>query len=463
MKKLITVLGFVCLSQFAMAQIPSALQARLQDTLEDIKAKYNFKGLSAALSFKTFGIWKSAVGESEAGTPLSPDMLIGIGSNTKTFVSAMMIKLAENGQVNLNDTIGKWLSGYKNIDGKITIRQLLNHTSGIYNFTMNKTTWDSFYTDLSRVWTKEEILRKFVLAPAFAPGADWGYSNTNYTIASLIEEKITGQPIHKLLRDSILIPNKLAHTFFPPYEIASDPYAHLWTEYDINPGIDDIGEYATSSIYPKETNSLADGAGALVSTPEDNVKFWKALMSGSIIQKTSIKNELLKWSGFGSSINDYGLGIFKERVVGNIVLAHGGTNTAQINENLSDTLNDIYITVLSNQDSLDNGYVALVVAALYKTALDYKKLGIEEDVVTANTTIRCYPNPAKNVLYVHHDNEPITNLSLLDMTGRMVLEQEVSRTDKISKVNIEQLESGLYLLQVHGLDIEKSTQIQIVK
>ena len=107
-------------------------------------------------------------------------------------------------------------------------------------------------------------------------------------------------------------------------------------------------------------------------TPEDNVKFWKALMKGSIIQKNSLRNELLKWSGFGSSISDCGLGIFKERVVGNIILGHGGTNTAQINENLSDTLNDVYITVLSNQDSLDNGYVALVVAVLYKVALDYK-------------------------------------------------------------------------------------------
>lgn len=462
MKKLITLIGLFCISHYAMAQIPAALQFRLQDTLEDMKAKYNFKGLSAAVSFKTFGIWKSAVGESEVGTALSPDMLIGIGSNTKTFVSAMMIKLAENGQVNLNDTIGKWLSGYKNIDGKITIRQILNHTSGIYNYTMNKATWDSFRIDLKRVWTKEEILRNFVLAPTFTPSTDWGYSNTNYTIASLIEEKITGQPIHKLLRDSILIPNKLTHTFFPPYEIASDPYAHIWSEYDSVPGLDDLGEYATSAIFPKEVNSLPDGAGALVSTPEDNVKFWKALMNGSIIQKTSIKNELLKWSGWGTAINDYGLGIFKERIIGNIVFSHGGTWIGQINNNFSDTLNDIYITVLSNQDSLDNDFLYDVVAALYKVTLDYKKLGIE-GISTTNNTINCYPNPSKNVLYVHHDKELITSLSLWDMTGRMVLEQEVSRTEKTSKINTEQLESGLYLLKVRGLDIEKSIQIQIVK
>lgn len=462
MKKLITLIGLFCISHYAMAQIPAALQVRLQDTLEDMKAKYNFKGLSAAVSFKTFGIWKSAVGESEAGTALSPDMLIGIGSNTKTFVSAMMIKLAENGQVNLNDTIGKWLSGYKNIDGKITIRQILNHTSGINSFTNNKDTWDSVNIDLKRIWTKDEILKKFVSTPSFAAGSNWEYSNTNYIIAGLIEEKIVGKSIQNLLRDSILIPNNLLHTFFPPYEKATDSYAHLWADWDGDGLLDDVGEYSSSVILPKEINSIADAAGALVSTPEDNVKFWKALMKGSIIQKTSIKNELLKWSGWGSTISDYGLGIFKERHIGNIVFSHGGTWIGQINENLSDTLNDIYITVFSNQDSLKNGYVALVVDALYKVMLDYKKLGIE-DIATANTTIRCYPNPAKNVLYVHHDNEPITNLLLWDMTGRMVLEQEVSRTDKISKVNIEQLESGLYLLQVRGLDIEKSTQIQIVK
>jgi D-alanyl-D-alanine carboxypeptidase len=462
MKKIITLLGLYFISHYTTAQIPAALQLRLQDTLEDMKAKYNFKGLSAAASFKSFGIWKSAVGESAAGVPLSPDMLIGIGSNTKTFVSVMMIKLSERGLVNLDDTIGKWVSGYANINGAATIRQLLNHTSGIYSYTDNSATWDSVESNLKRIWTKEEVLRKFVLTPSFAPGKGWEYSNTNYIIAGLIEEKITGKPIQQLLRDSILVPTNLTHVFFPPYEIAADPYAHLWTDWDGDKTLDDVGEYASSSILPKEVNSVADAAGAFVSTSEDIVKFWKALMRGSIISKTSVKNELLRWSGFGSSTSDYGLGIFKDKYLGNTVFHHGGTWIGQINENLSDTINDIYITLLSNQDSLKNEYVVEVVKALYKVMLDYRSLSIEATALS-NSDIRYYPNPAKNILYVNHNNELITNLSLWDMTGKMILQQKVPPTESISIINTEQLESGIYLLRVQGISVEESTKIQVLK
>lgn len=448
MKKLITLLSGALFAGAVHAQIPAALQTKFHDTLVAMQSKYQFKGLSAAVSFKSLGIWKDAAGISTASTPLSTDMLIGIGSNTKTFVSAMMLKLKEAGKVNLNDTIGKWVSGYPNIKGSITVRQILNHTSGINSYTNNLSTWDSINKDLSRIWTKDEILRKFVQAPSFAPGTSWEYCNTNFIIAALIEEQICGKPIEQVLRDSILTPQGLKHTFFPPYEIATDPYAHLWSDFNGDDILDDVGEYATSTMLPKEINSIADGAGALVSTAEDNVKFWSALMGGSIIGKSTIVNDLLSWSGFGTSTSEYGLGIFKARYLGNIVFSHGGTWIGQINENLADTGNRIFITVLSNQDSLQNDMVLKVVLALYKVALDYSKLSIDDKLITSTASFTLYPNPAKNEVHIYTESNEAKTIRMYDVTGRMVQSVNVPATEHQVQMALNDFVPGTYIVEL---------------
>jgi hypothetical protein len=117
---------------------------------------------------------------------------------------------------------------------------------------------------------------------------------------------------------------------------------------------------------------------------------------------------------------------------------------------------------LSNQDSLDNGYVALVVAALYKTALNYQKLSVE-DIAVSNTSIACYPNPAKDILYVNHNNLPITHLSLWDMTGKMLLQQKADKITSSSMLNLQSIPSGLYLLKAETMEQSHSMKIEIIK
>lgn len=460
MKKITTLLVALTLCTGVKAQLPAALESRLQDTLQNMRVTYGFRGLSAAVSFKGMGIWKSAVGISEAGTALSADKLIGIGSNTKTFVSAMMVKLSEAGLVNLNDTIGKWISGYANINGSATIRQVLNQTSGFNSYTDNARTWDSINRDLGRIWTKEELLHKFVDAPSFAPGKSWEYSNTNYIIAGMIEEKITGKSIQQLLRDSILVPNALHHTFFPPYEKATDTYAHLWSDWDGDGILDDVGEYATSVMLRKEINSVADAAGGLVSTAEDNVKFWEALMRGHIISKTALRNDFLKWTGFGSASSEYGLGVFRSKYFTRTVFSHGGTWIGQINENMADTAENIYITVLSNQDSLKNDYVAMVVKALYKVTLEYKSLGIENHN-TPLSIVSLYPNPAKEIAYLSDTREGNKTIHILDSYGRVVLEDKVSANVPLIPLKIHSLSAGTYIVQVTAGQMTATTPLLV--
>lgn len=462
MKKLITLLALGIWGHTVQAQVPAALQAKFQDTLADMQAKYGFKGLSAAVYYKNSGIWKSAVGLSGSSTPLSPDMLIGIGSNTKTFISVLMIKMQEAGLLSLDDSIGKWISGYPNINGAISIRQILNHTSGINSYTNNAATWDSVDKDLTRIWTKDEILRKFVSAPSFAPGTNWEYSNTNFIIAGLIQEKISGKSIQQLIRDSILTPQGLGKTFFPPYETASIPYAHLWSDFDGDGLLDDIGAYDSPGALPKEINSFADAAGALVSTAEDNVKFWRALMNGAIIKKSSMSSDLFRWSGFGSSSNDYGAGIFKIRMLSKIVFSHGGTWIGQINENLSDTNNNINITVLSNQDSLQNDELALVVAALYKVALDYQKLDVPELANVTGQNLMLYPNPARSQLFVSGLAKGEKTVRLYDIMGRQ-LKSYTTEENNLLHLSELNFPAGRYVIEVGSQETVQRAMFDIVE
>lgn len=419
------------------AQLPVTLEQHFQDTLDHMRSLYHFKGLTAAVSYKNAGTWKGAAGDSYDGTPMATDMLVGIGSNTKTFVSTIMLKLYEDGLVDLSDTIGTWLQGYANINGAITIKQVLNHTSGIFSYTEHPDFADSVNTNPSKVWTKEEILHDFVQAPDFAPGTNWNYSNTNFIIAGIIEEAVTGRQVYQLIRDSILTPNQLNETFFPPYETATLPYAHFWTN---------IGNgYLEDWAMPLELYSIANSAGGMVSTASDNTKFWQALFNGDIIKKSTLNDEMLHYVSITPSIG-YGLGIFKEVMLGHVIFDHGGTWIGQINSNLMDTTRGIAITVLSNQDSLENDYTEKVVAALYKVALTQQSTAV--NTVNANAIdYTFYPNPAKDFLYLSTTDNKTKTVIVSAMDGRVIFNQQFNAGQPVS-VSLQNISSGIYAVTV---------------
>lgn len=433
----------LCLGLNSFAQIPAGLQQRLRDTLDYMQAHYEVRGVSAAVSVRNQGQWKGAAGISEPGVPLSDNLLIGIGSNTKTFVSALVLRMEELNLLQLNDTIGRWIQGYPNINGAVTVKQLLNHTSGLFSYTESDAMWDSLLNDPMRVWTKEEILEHFVEAPDFAPGTSWNYSNTNYIIAGIILEQVSGRQVHELIRDSILAPLHMDHTFYPPQETPAYGFAGFWG---------DGGRY----ILPLATYSLPSSAGALVSNPEDVVRFWEGLFSGSIISKGTLHSKMLEMAvNSPDNLYGYGLGIFKDNYFGNNGYSHGGTWLGQINSNFTDTVHGITICVLSNQDSLSNNYTDAVVAALYKVFLD--ATGITQ---TANNAIMpaCYPNPASDRLYM--DNPAFEGsriLRICSLDGRLVKEQSFGASEKVM-MDLRAVKPGIYLLTVTDEKGRKGSQ-----
>ena len=169
------------------------LDKRLQTVLDKGLVKYDIRGVSAAI-VNSDSVWVGTAGISHDMVSMKPDMLFSIGSVTKNFVAALTLKLAEEGTLSLEDRLSDWLPAYPYVDPEITIRQLLNHTSGIYMFWNNDDLWDALKNDRSRKWTPEEVLG-YIKEPDFAPGEGWRYSNTNYLLMAMIIEKATGSTL----------------------------------------------------------------------------------------------------------------------------------------------------------------------------------------------------------------------------------------------------------------------------
>jgi len=444
MKKIVLLTVLLALSFAVQAQLPTELSAKLQDTLTYFKDQYRVKGISAAVSYKEFDTWTSALGESVPGQALSSDMLIGIGSNTKTFLSALMLKLYENGLINLNDTIGNWITGYPNINGAVTIRQLLTHTSGIAEY-IDDPVYDSLVMHPEKNWTRAQLF-DMIEAPYFAPGSSIAYSNSNYIIAGEIIEAVTGRELQHLFRDSIFIPLGLEHTFYPPFEPVADTYAGFWTNWDGIGNLDLVANWnTTGSLLPVNINTIARDAGAIVATAADVVLFWKNLLKGNIISKQTLNSKMFEWSGFGNNNDEYGLGVFFERYRGRPMFHHGGTWIGQINSNLNDTLNDIYVAVLSNQDSLDNDFTETVAKALYDVVYNYQTSSIT--TMTRHPGINFYPNPATDFVHIAiSEGLSIEQCSLYSVNGTLLQTIAGSRKEALH-ISLRDLSPGSYFLR----------------
>jgi len=443
MKRILLLAFCFCVYGTMSAQLPTNIQGRLQDTLNVLYNQYNFKGLSVAVSYKNFGVWTAAAGVSDDQTALRPDQLIGIGSNTKTFISTLLLQLREHNQIDLEDTIGTWVSGLPNINGAITIKQLLNHTSGIADYLENSVIMDSLNINPDKFWERTELLQ-LTPAPYFNPGASIEYSNTNYLLAGYIAEQVTGRPIQELLRDSIYAPAGLMHTYFPPFEPVTDEYASFWTDLNGDNILDNgMNWNQPGSVLPVQINTLARDAGAIVATAGDVVLFWRALLEGDLIAKQTLNTLMFQPSGFGNQNSDYGMGVFMEKYRGNRTFSHGGTWIGQINSNMNDTLNDIYIAVLSNQDSLDNDYTQRVAAALYDVL--YNEQATSATDLKKTKQIKLFPNPTQGNVSIDGLSSKET-IYLYDIMGKLLKRIECTGPQDI--ISLNEFADGIYYLQI---------------
>ncbi|MCC9145930.1 MULTISPECIES: serine hydrolase domain-containing protein [unclassified Arthrobacter] len=266
----------------------------------------------------------SGVGNVETGEDVPVDGEVRIGSNTKTFTAVTVLQLVEQGLVELDAPVETYLPGLvrgEGIDGaNITVRQLLQHTSGLPEFS------DELAVDIKKIqhayMSPRDLLDLALAHPAqFAPGESWDYSNTNYVVLGLIVEKVTQRPLSEEITKRIIEPLDLQHTYFPS-----------------------VGEQGFRGDHPSGYHMEADGerfdvttldpswawaAGQIIASPSDVNEFTRAVLDGRLLSEESmtemqktvpIPDEESLWPG-----SEYGLGLQSHPLsCGGDIWGHGG-------------------------------------------------------------------------------------------------------------------------------------------
>lgn len=290
----------------ATAGIDEAMRMRLQRTVDSVQRAEKIQGVSAAVLIDD-DIWAGTAGESFAGSPLRPDMVLGIGSNTKTLMSVALLRLQEQGRVDLDATISKWVPRHPNIDSTITVRQLLNHTSGVGDYSALKNYRDACLAEPTRRWALNELL-DLIPVQQFAPGSSGGYCNTNYLLAGIVAQEVTGLSLYQIFRRELFNPLSMDSTRLYPDEPLTGELAHRW-----------MGGRDAFAVPMDAEWSGAWAAGAVISTASEMAQFYDALFSGKILNEQSMA-QLTAFVG----ANEYGLGISRKMVGGTSVIGHTG-------------------------------------------------------------------------------------------------------------------------------------------
>ena len=205
-----------------------------------------------------------------------------VASITKSFVATVVLQLVGEERLSLDESVASLLPGLLPDGGRITVRELLNHTSGLFDYTQDQAWVSAVLADPARDWSPRELVAVATAhPPLFAPGAGWSYSNTNYIVAGLIVEQVTGTTLEEQLRQRIFQPLDLEATSFPSAREIEGAHAHGYVGFATVPSLR-AGTYldATSIVSP----STSWAAGGIVSTGDDVTRFFGALLEGRLLR-----------------------------------------------------------------------------------------------------------------------------------------------------------------------------------
>jgi D-alanyl-D-alanine carboxypeptidase len=279
--------------------IDPALAAALEQVLDQSVANTGIPGVAMTVAVPGQGMWAGARGLSNraAGIPMVPNDHFRIASVSKMFVAVVALQLVQEGWLLLDQSVEQWLPGLLPNGDQISVRQLLNHTSGVYDYLS-----DGFalraVDEPGRFWSPEELVAIAAQhGPVFAPGARWSYSNTNYVLLGLIVERVTHYPLHQEIRNRILNPLGLYATFFEPFEVP--------------PGV--LRSYQRQRDLTDANMSFAWAAGSMTSTTDDLARFAQALFGGALLRPEML--DLMQgYIGTGSGSLSYGLGLMQDQI-----------------------------------------------------------------------------------------------------------------------------------------------------
>jgi D-alanyl-D-alanine carboxypeptidase len=301
-------------------------------------------------------------------------MLFAIGSITKNMVATLVLQLAQEGVLTLDDPIPKWLPAYPHIAPTITIRQLLNHTSGIYMFWSNQDIWDDLKKDRTKVWTPEEVL-SYIKEPYFAPGDGYRYSNTNYLLLAMIIEKATGANLSTEFRERFWRKLGMENTYLSLEEDIPDNQAHVYGD-----NFNNDGSTIDLTFLPRASHeSITYGSSGLFMTAENLARWSHALFAGEILQQQSM-DEMLHYVKFRpvSNMRAYGLGVSvytRSFSSGKEAIGHSGGNIGTTAHMVY--LPEYHVSVAVMVNAFPNKSATVIAKGLIRTILrEFNAIGV---------------------------------------------------------------------------------------
>jgi D-alanyl-D-alanine carboxypeptidase len=284
-----------------------------QDLLDEIKSS-GVPGILMSVRSYEDGMWLGVSGKADLKSNIDLQVcnMTRVGSTVKTFTAVTILLLAEEGKLDLDDPVTMYLSDndlqdLENAD-RAAIRQLLQHSSGIYNYIQSLKFQTASINDLIREWEPEELLSYARGRKAyFEPGEDVLYSNTNYILLGMIISAIEGKPFYEVFEEKIFAPLNLSSTRFAATDPVPDGIIRGYVDFYSNLDVINATYYSGWDYYTAD--------GGLISNAYDLNIFLTALFNGEIISQSSL-DEMLTWQKPKEEDPEffpvyYGLGIFK--------------------------------------------------------------------------------------------------------------------------------------------------------
>ncbi|MFD3654573.1 serine hydrolase domain-containing protein [Streptomyces sp. NPDC058620] len=279
------------------------LTARLDKTIEDVRRQAGIPGAVVGLWMPGKGSYVRATGVADTATrrPMTTDMFVRIGSETKTFTVTALLKLVDDRKIRLDDPISAYIDGVPNGD-RITLRHLAEMRSGLFPYSADAGFEHDLMSDPSRTFTPQELLAYgFKHKNTFAPGKQFQYSNSNLILLGLVIEKVSGHRLADFIDRRVLRPAHLRHTLFPTGAEFPEPHPRGYTDQTLS------GEVADSTDW---NPSWAWAAGAMISDLHDLRRWAKIVATGTLVSPEA-QAERLKMLPTGFPGTSYGLGIFE--------------------------------------------------------------------------------------------------------------------------------------------------------
>jgi len=329
----------VLIASCSAQQLTPDLKSKIDDTARQVLAATGVPSASISVVLNGQVVYTQAYGDARVEPKLaaSTTMRYGVGSISKQFTAAAILLLQEQDKLKLDDPVGKYIPDLTRAK-EVTIRQLLSHTSGYQDY------WPQDYLMpfIMKPTTPEKIMDTWARKPLdFDPGTKWQYSNTNFTIAGAIIEKVSGKPILQFLTDSIFKPLGMHSVLDIDETHPTETDAVGYLRYALGP----------PRVAPLEGKGWMFAAGELYMTPADLAKWNISMINQTVLKPASYKEmqtEVKLKNGEGTR---YGLGVSLFNEQGHRVVEHSGEVSGFVAENIVLPDDKIAVTVLTNQDA----------------------------------------------------------------------------------------------------------------